>query len=149
MKKFFYCLMIAVLSIGFTACQDDDQPYEMISYSSLPANAQSFVMTYFGGMEVSEVQSDGDDYVVFFDNGIEIVFDDDGSWEDVTATYGNTIPTTFLPLAIINYVNYNYPSALGINGVSYDEGDMEYTVQLTSGTIIYFDQFGDVIGTGW
>ncbi|MDE6540736.1 MAG: PepSY-like domain-containing protein [Muribaculaceae bacterium] len=104
MKKLLFIAIAAVIAVGFAACSDNDDDDRFIALSQLPGNAQSFISAYFGGADVFKVttenKSSGTEYKVTFRNGYEVEFDATGSWTDVDAPSGRTVPVGIAPAAI-------------------------------------------------
>lgn len=144
MKK--YLLIFACL-LGFSmvACSDDDD-WESIDFGQLPSQARGFLETYWGGLEISEMEKDGSGsgatYEVTMTNGVEIEFDGNGLWIDVDAPMGMSLPTAFINPGITNYVMLNYPTE-GINEISREYYGFE--VELTNDVDLYFDNMGDIL----
>ncbi|MDE6453520.1 MAG: PepSY-like domain-containing protein [Muribaculaceae bacterium] len=146
MKKLLFIAIAAVIAVGFAACSDNDDDDRFIALSQLPGNAQSFISAYFGGADVFKVttenKSSGTEYKVTFRNGYEVEFDATGSWTDVDAPSGRTVPVGIAPAAIQNYVDTYFP-ADGINEISRDYRG--YEVELLSGIDLTFNPDGQLV----
>ncbi len=141
MKKTFTLILLTLAAcVGFAACSDDkDEP---VTPDSLPAAAQTFLSTYFGGDKIQKVEKDGNSYDVRLVSGYEIDFDATGLWTDVDAPAGKTIPAGIAPTAIEEYVANAYPGD-GINEIS--RQSRGYEVELISGLELHFDTAGAYI----
>ena len=144
MKKFLsFAFLAIVAAIGFTACNDDDEPIAPID---LPNAAQSFISTYFPNVDIFKVEKDGKhsntEYSVTFANGYEVEFDAAGEWTDVDAPAGRTIPDGIAPAFVVEYVN-SYAPGDGINEISRDT--RYYEVDLVSGIDLKFTLAGELV----
>ena len=143
MKKFLLFALTAILSFGFSACNDDD---DIIPAVQLPESSQSFISQFFPDAEVIKVEKKGNhsntEYTVKFANGCEVEFDSLGEWTDVDAPVGRTIPSGIAPTAIEEYVS-NYFPGNGINEISRDYSG--YEVTLVSGVDLTFSLDGQLI----
>ncbi len=139
--KFFPLLLIAVLGVALTSCDNDkDEP---IPASKLPAKATEFITQYFPSANIVSSQKDKDKYEVYLSDGTDIDFDKDGEWIDVDAPAGKTIPTGFYPADIDIYIT-DYYSGVGINEISKEKRGFD--VELTSGIDLIFASDGTFIG---
>lgn len=145
--KLLALLTVCLMGVAVWSCGDDDDKDTVITYETLPAQAKSFVSTYYAGVDVRSVESKTDDgvveYEVRFQNNHEVTFDSAGLWIDVDAPAGQTIPTGIAPEPIAEYVDTRYP-AVGINEISRDPRG--YEVELVDGTDLLFDPAGNYIG---
>lgn len=146
MKKIFKLLpmlLIAVLGIAFTGCDNDkDEP---VSSGELPSKATEFISQYFPSARIVSSQKDKDEFEVTLSDGTRIDFDRQGEWTDVEASYLKTIPSGFYPSAIDSYVD-QYFNGDGINEIS--KVKRGYEVELTTTTEILFDHDGQFIEIG-
>ena len=67
-------------------------------------------------------------------NGVEIVFEHDGSLDKITDKAG--VPKGVVPVQITDYVKTYYPDAVV---VEYEIGRREYDVKLTNGLELTFN----------
>ncbi len=141
--KFLPLLLIAVLGVALTSCDNDkDEP---ISSSQLPSKATEFITQFFPSEKIYSSQKDKDKYEVTLSNGTEIEFNKDGEWIDVDAADGMTIPSGFYPVEIDNYLS-QYFEGQGINEIT--KVKRGYEVELITNTEILFDLDGSFIGIG-
>lgn len=88
----------------------EDRP---VSYDELPAEAKTFIETYFAGEEVSHAILDRDvisvDYNVVLASGTKLEFNSRGEWKEVDTRNG-IVPDVIVPQTIAEYVAKNYPN---------------------------------------
>ncbi len=141
--KFLPLLLIAVLGVALTSCDNDkDEP---IPSNQLPSKATEFITQFFSSEKIYSSQKDKDKYEVTLSNGTEIEFNKDGEWIDVDAADGKTIPSGFYPVEIDNYLS-QYFEGQGINEIT--KVKRGYEVELITNTEILFDLDGSFIGIG-
>lgn len=140
--------MLMVMSLAFTACDDDDVNVSTVKFDELPLPAQNFLTQYYAGDQIStifyNVNSTQSAYEVYFDSGSEVEFDKSGNWTEVNAPAGMSIPDGIAPVFVVSYVEANYPLA-GVNSIDIEYGGV-YDVELTNGVEIVFSANGDVLG---
>lgn len=128
--------------IRSTTGDDDDD--RNIAVGELPAAAQQFLSTYFGGISVREASADNDSYDVELSNGTDIEFDLLGNWVKVE-TDNSAIPAAFvaneLPSAIGPYIAANYPNNR-IEEVK--RGVSAYKIELRGDIELVFDNAGNL-----
>lgn len=135
--KFIPLLIVAIIAgFALTACGDDDEP---ASAANLPAEAKSFLATYFPKAELVRAVKDDDDYEITLTNGFKIEFTHQGQWTDVDAPAGQTVPSGYYPGEIDTYV-----AGMGINqGINEISRDSQgYEVELTNGIELHFSLDG-------
>ncbi len=141
--KFLPLLLIAVLGVALTSCDNDkDEP---IPSSQLPAKANEFITQFFPSEKIYSAQKDKDKYEVTLSNGTEIEFDKDGEWIDVDAANGKTLPSGFYPVEIDNYLAENF-AGQGISEIT--KVKRGYEVELITTTEILFGPDGSFIEIG-
>ncbi len=141
--KFLPLLLIAVVGLAFTSCNNDkDEP---VSSSQLPSKATEFISQYFPSARIISSIKDKDEYEVTLSEGTQIEFNKDGDWIDVDAANGKTIPSGFYPSEIDNYIAQNF-EGIGINEISKVKRGFE--VELTTTTEIVFSPDGTFIEIG-
>ena len=144
MKKIFLKLSVVLLATSLMAfsCDKDD---DVIPFGNLPTLAQSFVSQYFSNLKTikTETESNGG-YSVDLAGGLEISFDKTGNWTKVDARDGQAIPnTSFIPKAIVDYVEKNYPNN-PINSI--EKKNNGYEVDLVGvENDLYFNTEGQII----
>lgn len=132
-------LMIATVGVVMAAMfrlYDDDKH---ISFSELPAKAQSFIKSHFPNSEVSYATMDRDfsstDYEVALSCGTKIEFDGDGEWTEVDCRR-NAVSSAIIPEQLKAYVDSNYPTQ-DICDIQRDKRGWD--IKLTSGLELEFD----------
>ncbi len=126
MKKIFTLIAIAIASLS--VAKADDRP---VTFAQLPAAAQSFIKTNFPEEKISYATKDDDfihpDYKVVFVSGMRLQFDHAGALEQISSRAG--VPSNFVPIQIIDYVNMHYPDATVFE---YEVGRRTYEVKLSN-----------------
>lgn len=151
MKKtlLYLPLLLAALLMGLlpTGCSDGDTEEEPIVDTELPAQAQTFLRTYFTDYEVVQTIRNNDrpvTYETWFAGGGKVKFDADGLWYEADADRGRALPTGFYPDAIDTYVATNH------SGAYIDDIEREpygYDVELNTGADLRFAADGTYLGT--
>ena len=142
MKKIL--LIVAVFMLTLTACADHHQ---MIKYSELPVQAQSFIQKYFAPSDVSYIERERDgfhyEYNVYLTNKTEIGFDQQGNLQLIDCQ-NLQVPDGIVPESIVNYVQLQHPSHFIV------EYEIEYRyqkVELNAGGLeLVFDREGHIVG---
>ncbi len=136
MKRIF--LFIAV-ALTLNACAENTQ---IITFSALPSQAQTFVRDHFNEADVMFVTMEKDlfstEYDLRLQDGSEISFNADGSLDKVE-TKSQNLPDGIVPDNIIAHVRTMFPNA-GI--VEYDPDNKKQTVELSNGLELEFDKDG-------
>lgn len=126
MKNVFVILAISLASSVFAYA--DDRP---VTFSQLPAAAQTFINDTYPGEKVSYATVDDDfirpDYTVVLASGVRIQFENDGRLEKIEAKAG--VPDKVVPVQIKDYIRMHYPDALI---VGYEVGKRSYDVKLAN-----------------
>lgn len=137
--KFLPFLLVGILAVAMTACDDDDDP---VTENQLPATAKAFLDTYYPGVDVVSATKDKNEYDVALGNGHSVEFYKDGEWKDVDAPMGQTVPTGFYPELIDIYLAESNPGD-GINEISKSKDG--YDVDLVSGIDAVFNTAGQFV----
>lgn len=110
--------------------RDNERP---IRYEELPAEAQSFIKSYFAKEEVSYAILDKgilfDEYSVVLANGDKLDFDNKGNWTEVKCRY-SAVPSGIVPRQISDYVK-QYNQSAKIVEIKRDRNEWE--VKLSGG----------------
>ena len=132
--KLFRLLSVAAVCLLFTAvsCAHD----RIIPVTQLPAQAQTFIKTYFADKTVAYAKQDGAKYEVKFNDGAEVEFTRRGEWDNVDCKF-TAVPDAIVPEQIKNYVAANHPGAL-ITKI--DKERYGYEIELSSGLELKFDR---------
>ena len=137
MKKLMMILAgTALIATSAPAFAGNDRP---IAVGELPASAQQFIKTHFGGIEVALSKVDEElfdkDYKVVFVNGAKVEFTKNGEWKDVECKYGE-VPAAIVPQQIRDRVAKDFA---GRKIVSIDRDKRGYEVALDNGLDLKFD----------
>lgn len=143
MKKFLTLFLTGIfVMIAAVSCSDDDKDIK-ITYDQLPKAAQTFLETYYNGIEPMSIDRDGKhvdtEYDVKLSNGHDIEFAANGDWLSVEAPDGAEIPDGIIPTAVAYYLEQNYPD-YGVSGIELTT--YGYEVELTDGTEIMLTREG-------
>lgn len=139
-KKLFTFLPVLLGMLLFASCDDEKK----IDYEDLPADARSFVETYFPGADIVSIIREKDDgrkeYQVKLSDGTDMEFDENGAWKSIEC-YFRALPQGILPATVITKVNELHPEGC-INGVDKELGG--YQVEVTDQEGIDWDmRFND------
>lgn len=120
-----------------------------ISSAELPQAARTFLSKYFPGDNVRKAEKGqghrGLEYEVDLVSGAEVDFKSDGSWKEVKAARGKSVPAGVVPAAILKYVSANC-SCKTIVEISHKRGG--YEVELSNGTELHLTQDGKQMQRG-
>ena len=132
--KLIRLLSVAAICLLFTAvsCAHD----RIIPVTQLPAQAQTFIKTYFADKTVAYAKQDGAKYEVKFNDGAEVEFDRKGNWDNVDCKF-TAVPDAIVPEQIKNYVAANHPGAL-ITKI--DKERYGYEIELSNSLELKFDR---------
>lgn len=145
MKNLFlkFSLVIAVV-FTLVSCDKD----EKVGADALPVAASTFIKEYFPTATIlfteKETELGGYEFDVVLSNGVEISFDENGTWKSVEARIdANALPNTdFILPAIVDYVTTNHKSVF-INGIEKEQNGFD--VELTNGLDLVFDKDGKFV----
>lgn len=139
MKRIFTIIAVALTSVQMSKA--DDRP---VTFSQLPAAAQTFINTNYSGEKISYATVDDDfirpDYNVMLANGVKIQFENSGALEKIESRAG--IPEELIPVQIRDYVKLHYPDVIF---VEYEIGKRTYEVKLSNRLEIKFNRNFNVI----
>ncbi len=128
----FFAIAIASLSIA----KADDRP---VTFTQLPAAAQTFINTNFPSEKISYATVDDDfirpDYSVMLANGTKIQFNNNGLLEKIESRAG--IPVELVPVQLRDYAKLHYPDAV-ITG--YEIGRKSYEIKLSNRLELKFNR---------
>lgn len=158
MKKKFLTLIVTALltagSVNMISCSGNE-PQETeteITVDQLPESIKEFVNKYFYGYSIEKIEKEVEDNITLYhldlEEGYSLTFNDTGEWLQVTAPYGKTIPTGFIPEAVMQTLNQRFPG-YGLNQVNTTgEG---YKVELSdnqggAALDVFFDMAGEITG---
>ncbi|MDO5105445.1 PepSY-like domain-containing protein [Capnocytophaga sp.] len=112
MKKIILNLFLALTAVSFLAsCKDKDTPTDA-SVANVPKVGQEFIKQYFSDLTVLRVEKEtGGGHNIHFTNGVEVDFDANGNWTEVSAGDNQKLTNTrFIPEKIRNYLAQMYPN---------------------------------------
>lgn len=139
MKRILTIIAVALTSVHMSKA--DDRP---VTFSQLPAAAQTFINTNYSGEKISYATVDDDfirpDYNVMLANGVKIQFENSGALEKIESRAG--IPEELIPVQIRDYVKLHYPDVIF---VEYEIGKRTYEVKLSNRLEIKFNRNFNVI----
>ena len=131
------CMMVQTVS---TFANDKVVPEEQ-----LPAAAQSFIQQAFPGQGITYVILDKDfgktTYEVFLDNGVELEFDKNGTWDKVDCVF-SAVPDDIIPASIADYVKAHFA---GAKIVKIDKERHGYDVELSNDLELKFNRNGQLM----
>lgn len=142
MKKLLLIALAAFAVLATCSCAENhcDEP---VAFDSLPPAARSFIESYFVGYKTTRIESDGKHhkktYEVWFADGTKAEFDHIGSWTDIDAPFGKSVPRGVVPRPILDFVHDIYPAEY-VNEISRD--DDGYEVELGNDVELEFDVNG-------
>ena len=137
MKKYLV-LLVAALTLGFSAKADHDQ---VINFNQLPANAQALLKQHFGDKVPLIVTMDWDDYTIVYDSGEKVEFDKQGNWKEFDCR-SSQVPTALIPEQIKANIRTSFP---GTTILKLDRNRRGYEVKLNNGLEIEFNRQFQVI----
>lgn len=137
MKKYLI-LLVAILTLGFSAKADHDQ---VITFNQLPATAQALLKEHFADKVPLIVTMDWDDYTIVYDSGEKVEFDKQGNWKEIDCR-SSFVPTALIPEQIKANVKTSFP---GTTIIKLDRNRRGYEVKLNNGLEIEFNRSFQVI----
>ncbi|MDE7145996.1 MAG: PepSY-like domain-containing protein [Duncaniella sp.] len=113
---------------------------DSITKSELPKRAQNFITTCFANDSISSIEKGrnrrGTEYEVEFANGAELEFNDNGTWRKISAAPGSSLPPSFVPKYIADYITQEYPGEYATKILKNAKG---YEVEISSNHDLHFD----------
>ena len=137
MKRIF----IVVFAILFlqTACNADGRK-EVVAVQDITVAGRQILSDCFSGSNVSVVLKETElfevEYEVRFDDGMEIVFDEDGCWKKIDCRKA-AVPEELVPTQIMAAVRASFP---GNVIVEIEKDGSGYDVELGNGLDLSFDR---------
>ena len=117
----------------------------VIPVDQLPEAAKKFVEATFPGHTISYATVDMDflskNYEVRLDNGVEIDFDNGGTWDKVDCKF-SAVPADLVPATITEYVKTHFP---GTQIVKIDKERRGYEVELSNDIDLHFNSNGKLL----
>lgn len=131
--------IMATLFISLTACADREHS---ITYSELPAQAQSFVQQHFNVADIAYIERERDgihnEFTVYLKNSTKIEFDHRGNLEAVDCEI-YPVPEGIIPTMITDYLTAHYPNHFA---VKYSINRHTLEIELGNGLELLFDLDG-------
>lgn len=138
MKKI---LLILTLMLGvFSMSARDKYTHDV---KVLPAAAQAVLKNNFKA-DVSHIKIDKEwgrisEYDVVLTDGTEITFDKSGNWKDVEVRGNGSVPSSFVPAGVSDYVKKNHKGTT-VTGI--EKKSSGYEVELSNGVEMKFNSDG-------
>ena len=131
--------IMATLFISLTACADREHS---ITYSELPAQAQSFVQQHFNVADIAYIERERDgihnEFTVYLKNSTKIDFDQSGNLESIDCEI-YPIPEGIIPEVIANYLKQHYSNHFA---VKYSINRHTIEIELGNGLELLFNLDG-------
>ncbi|MEI0702910.1 PepSY-like domain-containing protein [Brachyspira intermedia] len=137
LKLFISIASLMMLSSLILAAED-----MAIQANQLPQNAQTFVKTNFPNDQIVYAEQDRQSYKVELSSGVEIDFDRQGNWTDVSGN-NRPIPTKFIPTAVLKSVQAKYPQ---IEVLEISKEYNSYKLKLSNNREVYVSNNGQITG---
>lgn len=125
-------LLIAMLSMSFTAKADHDQ---VITYNQLPQAAQELLKANFADKVPLIITMDWDDFTIRYESGEKVEFNKKGEWKEIEC-YGSTVPANLIPEQIKKSVQAQFP---GTSILKIERNRRGYEVKLNNGREVEYD----------
>ena len=143
MKQYAFAALVAAVAFASCACSKPDK--QVIEFTALPQQAQTFVQTHFSDKQIAVVYRDTElfdkDYEVIFVDGSNVDFSSKGVWTEVEDLDADGIPTAIVPQAIADYVVERHP---GQRIVEISKDRLGYDVELSSTIELEFNNDGQL-----
>ncbi len=144
MKKLICkCVVLALFCFSAIACNE----HESIYFDDLPAVTQTFILKYFPDNKVAYVERHSQEpcYEVTLDNGYEIDFYKDGTWQSIDSRHA-ILPAdlidNILPENIRSYLQQQW-ATYAVCAVERSESGYNVELYSTPEVTIYFDSLGN------
>ena len=135
--KFFLMALLCLMVSGVALADDKPIPAEQ-----LPADAKTFVQTFFAGKKILFAEKDWNSYECRLDDGTKIEFNRKGKWKEVDC-HMKEVPAGIIPSTITEYVKANFPGCV-ITKV--DKERYGYDIGLSNDLDLKFNYQGVLIG---
>lgn len=157
MKKKILLGLLALMTMGFTACSSDDNSNDsakVISYDELPSSSKTFLNEVFPSAELGKVVVRENNYynsfykvsMVHDHSRLDIDFDKQGNWTEIESRDGSALPQDFLNREVgkINeHVQLTFPDSYILE---IEKERRTYEVKLNSSLEIIYDAQQNYIG---
>lgn len=135
MRKNLFATLLVALSMCLNACAKD----QVITVNQLPAEAKTFIQTYFALDSVSFVMQEREglttEYEVRFVSGDKVEFDGKGALKKVDCGQ-RAVPAALLPEAVRTYVSKQFPNAFI---TEWGKDDRRWKAELNNGLELEFN----------
>lgn len=132
----FAALLFGIVATTAACVSDHDR---LVEFDKLPAKAQTFIKENFANEKIAHIFYDSEltdrDYMVRFENGSEVEFNNDGKWTKVDCQR-KAVPAAIIPAKIASYVERNFADKQIVE-ISCDWNEWE--VQLSNGLELQFN----------
>ncbi|MBO3697190.1 PepSY-like domain-containing protein [Fabibacter sp. E12] len=130
--------------------EDDD--YEDVEIDSLAQSIKDYIATNYAGavIEFAVFDTEDEEYLIFLDSGIVVIFDKDGNFIEEDEDDGDyeddceEVDLADLPTAISDYVTANYAGEQ-IEEAWYDAEEMQYYIELSNDVVLIFAEDGSFV----
>ena len=141
MRKNLFATLLVALSMCLNACAKD----QVITVNQLPAEAKTFIQTYFASDSVSFVMQEREgvstEYKVCFMDGSKVEFDSKGALKKVDCGT-RAVPAALLPDAVRSYVASRFPNAFI---TEWGKDDRRWKAELNNGLELEFNSKYDFV----
>ena len=134
----FFISIVSMMILSAVSVFAADMP---IQANQLPQNAQSFVKSNFPSDQIVYAEQDRNSFKVELQSGVEIDFDKNGNWTDVSSKM--PLPTGFIPANVLKAVQGKYPQ-VAIMEISKEYNS--YQLKLANRMEVYVDNNGNLMG---
>lgn len=131
-------LIASIMMLSIATVFAEDMP---IQANQLPKKAQDFVSANFANDQIVYAEQDRNSFKVELASGVEIDFDRNGNWTDVSAKM--PLPTKFIPTAVIKAVETKYPQ---VPVLEISKEYNSYKLKLGNNREVYVDNSGKIVG---
>lgn len=141
--KFYFLISILYIVSSSFIFFDDDRNIQFIPYEYVPENARNFIEEYFSDYEVHNCAYSSGNYIVTFEGGSSIHFNQKGEWKNII---GNrkiipiNIAEKFINNKIMNIIKEKYTN---INSIYKKRKGLEFKVD--DAYYIYISNEGNII----
>ncbi len=139
MKKILLLMLVVVTSLAAQARDEiihDAKALPTAAYTTIKNNFKSDISFIKVDRSLGRIT----EYEVVLTDGSEIKFDAAGNWKEIECSRASSVPASFVPKAIINYVNKFHR---GNKIVGIDKERNGYEVMLSNDIEIKFDKNGN------
>ena len=140
MKKLFLIITIVLISSVAGFARDKYSRDQ----ASLPKAAVATIENNFKS-KISLIKTEKTigivtEYEVILNDGCEVCFDRDGNWFDIETPWNMSVPASFIPASVADFVKKNHK---GTRIIGFERDNKSYTAELSNGIEIKFDNKGN------